>query len=618
MEMSRVKSGRELRHAVHAFLIVAMVFMYAAAGLELREQHRLTLDAAHTVNLSNAKVLSNHLAHILRTSAFVQDHLLAKIRENGLQSIAGQAGFNELHGLAERFPEIAFVAIIDSTGDFISNSAVPDLPRTNNADREYFIRHLKGEDFVISSPIISRVTGQEVFSVTRAVRDEKRGLQAVINVGIERAYLVDLFKARETEDTVTLIRDDGIILARNPPVAIGEKLPATARIFSLMKKADSGSYESFSPIDGKERLFAFSKASEYPIYLIDSEIKANVLSPWRKNIFRIILILFSATIAIFSAGLLLLRALAREEASRAQMEENKRYQESVLNSIPSHVAILDPDGTIVSTNKSWQDFAIANGYSGTADMAGQNYFAACRNAGGKDAEQVVAGISSVMHGAAPEFRHIYECSSPEDQRWFAMTVTPLLSKPGSVLVSHENVTRLKEAEEVLRERAETDALTGLANRRRFMEQATRDFALARRHHKPLSLLLLDCDHFKKINDTYGHEAGDHVLVALAGEMTRHLRHTDMVGRIGGEEFAIILPETPSQGALAVAEQIRAAIASVQVDTAAGPIRVSASLGVASCSDEIEDLAMLMRAADRALYTAKQAGRNRVEGLASVD
>lgn len=617
MDMSGVKSGKELRRAVHAFLMVAVVFMYTAAGLELREQHRLTLDAAQEVNLSNAKVLSSHLAHILRTSAFIQDHVIGKIRENGLQSVTGQAGFNELHGMAERFPEIAFVAILDSAGNFISNSYMSELPRANNADREYFIRHLKGEDFVIGPPIVSRVTGQEVFSVTRAARDEKNKLQAVVHVGIERAYLVDFFKSRGIQDTVTLIRNDGIILARNPPVAIGEKLPATARIFSLMPNADSGSYEYFSPIDGKERLFAFSKASEYPIYLIDSEIKANVLSPWRKNLFRIALILFSATIALFSAGILLLRALTREEASRAQLEENKRYQESVLNSIPSHVAILDPDGTIVSTNKSWQDFAIANGYSGTADMVGKNYFAACRNAGGNDAEQVVAGISSVMHGAAPEFRHVYECSGPKDNRWFAMTVTPLLSKPGSVLVSHENVTRLKEAEELLRERAETDVLTGIANRRRFLEQATREFELARRHHKPLSLLLVDCDHFKTINDTYGHEAGDHVLVALAGEMKQHLRHTDMVGRIGGEEFAIILPETPPQGALAVAEQIRAAIASAQVDTPAGPIRISASLGVASYSEEMEDLPMLMRAADRALYAAKQAGRNRVEGLASV-
>lgn len=617
MEMSRVKSGQELRRAVQAFLLVAIVFMYAAAGLELREQHRLTLEAAHAVNLSNAKVLSNHLAHILRTSAFVQDHLIGKILENGLQSITGPAGFKELHGLAERFPEIAFVAILDSSGDFISNSSVPDLPRSNNADREYFIRHMKGEEFVIGPPIVSRVTGQEVFSVTRAVRDEKQRLQAVINVGIERAYLVDLFKARETDDTVTLIRDDGIILARNPPVALGEKLPATARIFSVMKKADGGSYETFSPIDGKERLFAFNKASEYPVYLIVSEIKANVLSPWRKNVFRIALILFSATVALFSAGLLVLRALAREEASRAQLEENKRYQESVLNSIPAHVAILGPDGSIISTNKSWQDFAIANGYPGTADMVGQNYFAACRNGGSKDAEQVVAGISSVMHGAAPEFRHVYECSGPKDNRWFAMTVTPLLAKPGSVLISHENVTRLKEAEEVLRERAETDVLTGLPNRRHFLEQATREFELARRHHKPLALFLLDCDHFKKINDMYGHEAGDRVLATLAGEMKRHLRHTDMVGRIGGEEFAVMLPETPLQSALAVAEQIRAAIALAQVDTPAGPIHVSASLGVASYSDDMQDLPMLMRAADRALYAAKQAGRNRVEGMVSA-
>ncbi|GAB3543083.1 diguanylate cyclase [Noviherbaspirillum agri] len=612
MNWNSIRFGLWLRVAVRIFLAVAVLLMYSAAALQLQEQRRITITSEQAVNLGIARVLANNVAHLLRTAEFIHYHVIQRIGEQGLASMTKPEGYVDLHGLAERFPEVAYITVMDGAGNVIANSQNPNPPKINNADREYFIAHLRGEDLVIGQPIRSRVTGREVFTFTRALRDRGGSLQAIALVGIEREYMEQLFKTRGKNETVTLIRADGTILVRSPQVAVNERLPSTADIFSLVRKAESGSYESFSPIDGEQRLFSYSKTGEYPLYLMVSEIKDEVLAPWRESISRTVAVLASASIALLCAGWLILRVLRREERIRLNLEESRRYQDAVLNSMSSHVAILGPDATIISTNKSWQDFAKNNGYHGRADMAGLNYFDVCRRAATEEAERAIAGISSVMLGALPRFQYDYECNSSSEKRWFTMTVTPLLANRGSVLVSHADVTRLKSVEELLRERAQTDALTGLANRGHFFELANHEFGLAHRHKKPLSLMMVDCDHFKQINDRYGHEAGDQVLVAMAKAMQGCVRNTDIVARIGGEEFTILLPETPLRGALMVAEEIRAAIEALEVDSVNGVVRLTASLGVVEYAEAVKNVAVLMRAADSALYAAKKNGRNRVE------
>lgn len=160
--------------------------------------------------------------------------------------------------------------------------------------------------------------------------------------------------------------------------------------------------------------------------------------------------------------------------------------------------------------------------------------------------------------------------------------------------------------------AVTDALTGLGNRRQFDARFTGEVERARRYGKIFSLLLLDIDHFKRVNDLHGHDAGDVVLKALAGILLEQVREVDFVARYGGEEFAVILPETDGPGAKLVAERIRRAIASAPFPLPAGSeIGVTASIGLAAypeCGDTVEDL---LRHADQALYVAKEGGRNRV-------
>lgn len=156
--------------------------------------------------------------------------------------------------------------------------------------------------------------------------------------------------------------------------------------------------------------------------------------------------------------------------------------------------------------------------------------------------------------------------------------------------------------------AQTDELTGLMNRRAFFERAQVLYAQCRHNQQPLCALMLDMDHFKQINDTYGHQAGDQVLRQIGGVISASFRQADVYGRLGGEEFAVLLPNTSLDTARAIAEQLIMAISGLAAEPVKG---LSASLGLASTHDHDQDLHGLMNMADKALYRAKAQGRNQV-------
>ena len=185
-----------------------------------------------------------------------------------------------------------------------------------------------------------------------------------------------------------------------------------------------------------------------------------------------------------------------------------------------------------------------------------------------------------------------------DGQWYAA---------GSV----RDITEHKQNEEALKRLANTDGLTGVLNRRRFMELARQEVARSRRYGGPLSLIMLDVDHFKAVNDTHGHEVGDEVLVSLSKVCRKVLRQVDLFGRVGGEEFMALLPETDLAAAAKVAERLRLELARHPVSGSHPQLRVTISLGVSQLVPDMR-LSDLMRTADDAMYRAKQNGRNRVE------
>jgi diguanylate cyclase (GGDEF)-like protein len=158
--------------------------------------------------------------------------------------------------------------------------------------------------------------------------------------------------------------------------------------------------------------------------------------------------------------------------------------------------------------------------------------------------------------------------------------------------------------------ATTDGLTGLLNHRTFQGRLDEHLLAAQRYGRKLSVILCDIDHFKAVNDTHGHPVGDQVLRGVARVLAREARTTDLVARYGGEEFAVVMPETDTAGALVIAERIRVRIAELVTETAQGPLRITMSLGVATCPEDGQKKAELVERADGCLYHAKRHGRNR--------
>jgi diguanylate cyclase len=166
--------------------------------------------------------------------------------------------------------------------------------------------------------------------------------------------------------------------------------------------------------------------------------------------------------------------------------------------------------------------------------------------------------------------------------------------------------------------ATRDELTGIYNRRQFLVLADREWARCRRYDMGAAMLMLDVDHFKRVNDLHGHLAGDLMLREIARAIADTLRHADFLGRFGGEEFIVFLPHTDTLGALDVAERCRERVAKIALDWRGERIATTMSVGVGTLGIEHDTVGALIADADRALYTAKRAGRNCVRTPAAVD
>ncbi len=226
---------------------------------------------------------------------------------------------------------------------------------------------------------------------------------------------------------------------------------------------------------------------------------------------------------------------------------------------------------------------------------------------------VEARIGSVGAVAGVLEELIHRARIDADERTLAWAAGWERERRLAVERSHERLERALAEQELLREELEvasrTDALTGLANRRLFDQRLSFVRSQATRYRRPTSLLLLDVDHFKKVNDSHGHDVGDEVLVGVSQRARGCVRDTDVLARWGGEEFVALLPETDGEGARVCASKLIEAVRAEPFATRVGPVVVTVSIGVATApaGDEVD----LLRRADQALYRAKTSGRDRV-------
>ena len=297
---------------------------------------------------------------------------------------------------------------------------------------------------------------------------------------------------------------------------------------------------------------------------------------------------------------------------RKQAEEQLRKLSSAVTHSPSAIMITDVDGNIEYVNPN---FTTITGYTSEEIL-------------GRNPRILKSGLTSIKvyeelwHAliSGKEWRgEILNRKKNGDIFWEFASISTISDPSGRIthFVSvTEDISVRKAVEEKIRvlnseleQLAMTDFLTGLFNRRFFIQRSTDEVKRAKRNAEPLALLMLDFDEFKKVNDTFGHETGDLALQQVASVMSTSLREIDILGRMGGEEFAVLLPNTSLEEALLLAERVRQSIENISFEKSKGLLKITASIGVAAFTDEMSDIDDLIRNADNALYQAKANGRN---------
>jgi diguanylate cyclase (GGDEF)-like protein/PAS domain S-box-containing protein len=306
--------------------------------------------------------------------------------------------------------------------------------------------------------------------------------------------------------------------------------------------------------------------------------------------------------------------IGNQKLTEDALRDSAQFQQAVFDSLSAQLAVLDRAGVMIQTNLAWRTYAAANGMAGAPEFVGARYADFLYGMTGQHrptVDDALAGIAAVARGEVNQFQLPQPFHAPAGDRWFSLKVTPVRDAQERIVVSHEDVTALKAAELASLTLANTDALTGALSRRNFLALAEQELARASRYQLPLMVLMLDLDHFKRINDHCGHAAGDAVLQSFVGTVTGVLRESDLIGRLGGEEFAVLLPSTSAEGGAALAQRIIDSVRANPLELAGEKIEFTVSIG-GGCLGAETSFSALLNVADAALYQAKRTGRDRLE------
>ncbi len=311
------------------------------------------------------------------------------------------------------------------------------------------------------------------------------------------------------------------------------------------------------------------------------------------------------------------QGIARDVTQRKQMEQKLRQLSSAVEHGPSSILISNAEGQIEYVNLK---FTEVTGFT-LEEVLGRTPF----DTFGATEMQAEARLQHVQTIRSGRDWHgeMLNLRKNGETYWASVSISPVMDANGSIthfVAVSEDITDRKEAEEKIRrlnaglERlATTDYLTGLYNRRYFMQRGSEEFKRALRSNHPLSFLMLDVDHFKAVNDTHGHQAGDMALQQVAAALKDGLRETDILGRIGGEEFAVLLPDTQLNDAILLGQRICRSmeVAELSIPGRVLAISLTISVGIAGLEAGMSGIEDVFRNADKALYKAKRNGRNRV-------
>jgi diguanylate cyclase (GGDEF)-like protein/PAS domain S-box-containing protein len=522
--------------------------------------------------------------------------------------------------------------LVRDDGSLAEISTEFPAPRLNVSNREYFQASHDNWDggLHISPAILSRVDDYPIIPISHRLSSDGERFLGVAAAGIDPEALQRLISEQTLPPgfRLTLLLRSGEALACLPRQSdcLAQRWQASPLVQTLLPVAPEGQGDGMRLLDESPGLAAYDSSDRYPLVVAASADLPAVLVPWQHSLAEYLLLGLGSNLALVGITFYAWRQAQRRRQALAELAEaNLRLEERVarrtealarsetrarlfMNTAMDAVVVIDDESRIVEFNNA----AVSMFGYRTEEVLGQSL-----NLLMPEAEAARHGPRVRAAGTGDESRlaakSLEVSARHKDGRELPVEVTVGSAQVGERRL-HVGIIRdigeRKQVEQELQRLATTDGLTGTLNRRAFTGEAERLVALALRHQRPLTLLLLDADKFKNINDSHGHPVGDRVLQALARCLAAQLRTSDVLGRLGGEEFGIVLPETGPEGALEVGERLLTAVRQCRVLVGEGDLGFTVSIGATCLGQEAgASLEQAFRLADEALYAAKAQGRN---------
>jgi diguanylate cyclase (GGDEF)-like protein len=511
-----------------------------------------------------------------------------------------------------RLPQVFNIAIADREGQIAVSTAGWPATHFNVAGRDYFwqARDRRDGQLTASIPAKNRISGEETIGFSRRLEDSKGNFVGIVFASVNTKYFEDIYGAIQSVHSLlfTLLDPDGTILFRHPDGddAAGKELSNKAVWLDAVSKGDAG-FRVFGQADDNIRYVSIRKVPEYPLIVDISVTEATTLAIWRQR---------AAAIGLGSAIFLLLsvyllRAITRQvrllSNSEASLAQKSKQLDAALNNMSQGVAMFDGRQRLIISNTQ-----LAKIYRLTPEQTepGTSFrtILEAREAVGSVPRDVPNFVTDSLEqvSRAGLSHSLYEL---RDGRTVAVSLQAM--DGGGWVSIHQDITAQKRIEAELERLARHDALTGLAQRSLFTEQAGAALARMERNGEAFSVLMLDLDRFKTVNDSFGHPAGDALLREIARRLLNTTREVDCVARFGGDEFAVLQAPCTDQkaGAIALSDRILAAVTE-PYNLNGRKLVLETSIGIALAPQDGDDVDALVKHADLALYRAKTEGRNR--------
>ena len=610
------------------FLIAAIAIGTAIMIGSFRER---ALESSERELQNTVLLLARHFDKQLDDLEVPLDDLITQMRQAGIatpEDFKRQMSTHDMHlvmkGKVSGASEIAGINVYDADGTLINSSVVPAVPYVNIVDRSYF-KALKSSPDATRPQVElvrSRFSGGWRTVIARKVIGPDGQFIGVVSRAIAPAKFEDFFStvALGKDATISMHHRNGGLVARYPHVEtmIGRNFKIGPAIQTNLLDLGHGSARLTSPIDGQERLVSIQSLSHFPLSVVATTTVAAALVDWRAQTKFLIVSAGLSAIVIAVILTLIVQLLSRQHrASRQRLALEKQRLERInmhfnaaLSNMTQGLCMFDGEKRLVVWNERYAQLyqlpsdLLKVGTAHSAIIADRIHRGILKG----ESSDVAARAKISALSQLPKTTTSSRVDEFADGRFVLVTREPMAD--GGWLATHEDITERRRAEAEIVHLARHDGLTGLANRAEFNARLEEASSRLRRNGGAVTVMMLDLDKFKAVNDTRGHLAGDQLLLEVGRRLQSEIRETDVLARLGGDEFAIIQQGRADQqeGASALALRIIGAITQ-PFDLNGHEASVGISIGVALAPLHGVESEELLRCADLALYDAKANGRN---------